>query len=149
MYNNKITLIEKYMWNCGSCMFIAIQKIPHLNGAKVWNKVFSVFSSCLIPKHDETSDSDTMREINLHNDVIGISCSYNINMTLCLAGNLEISTQFTPYSCMRYLTCNTAHSKFLREFIVFYKSCNIFCQFYFFLINISWFTLYCNESRRY
>ena len=63
LYNNEIKLIEKYMWNCGSCMFIAIQKIPHLNGTKVWNEVFSVFSSCLIPEHDETSDSDTMREI--------------------------------------------------------------------------------------
>jgi len=43
--NNENTLVNNYMWNCGSCMFIAIQNTTHLNRAKVWNEIFSAFSS--------------------------------------------------------------------------------------------------------
>jgi len=43
--NNGNTLVNKYKRNCGSCMFIAIQYIPHLNRVKVWNEVFSTFCS--------------------------------------------------------------------------------------------------------
>ena len=33
--NNGNTFVNKYMWNCGSCLFIVIQILPHLRQTKL------------------------------------------------------------------------------------------------------------------